>query len=72
MVFGYLLVFKGNRTLLLMYERADGRSKNLVGKSVIQSLLMEQVLHLTQAKPEGGAIAPPPISTGPKCMMMCD
>ena len=71
MVFGYLLVFKGNRTLLLMYERADGRSKNLVGKSVIQSLLMEQVLHLTQAKPEG-QLPPPPISTGPKCMMMCD
>ena len=31
MVFGYLLVFKGNRTLLLMYERAVGRSENLGG-----------------------------------------
>ena len=65
MVFGYLLVFKGNRTLLLMYERAEGRSKNLVGKSVIQSLLMEQVLHLTQAKPERGVIAPLPHFHGP-------
>ena len=52
-------------------SRADGRSENLRGQSVIQCLLMEQVLLLIQSKyvcGGGGAIVPcvPKDSDGPE------
>ena len=47
-------------TILTTTTTAGGRSKNLRGPStVLQGLLMEQVLSLIQPKPWRGAIAPP-------------